>query len=176
MGIFKFLFLKSRAALTRLGSVAHGELCGSDRAGGLRFAVELLNFLWGWGYGGGRLSSSPGPDGEGWGRCHPAWAWLQLRGPWRGRPAGLWKGPVRERGPHPRSRLHREELGLGGGLQPIPRGNPGCPPCLPSLLLPSPQRDSTPGLSQDFGDSDCFPNVPLASQVQDWSLLSSAGV
>lgn len=176
MGIFKFLFLKSRAVLAPLESVAYGELSGSDRAGGLRSAVELLDFLRGWARG--RLSLSPRPDGEGWGRCHPAWALLQLRGPWWGRPAGGVERACERKGSHPRSPLHPEELwppGGGGGLQPFPRGDPGCPPCLPSSLLPSPQRGSTHGLSQDFGESDCFPNVPLASEVQDWCSRPSVG-
>lgn len=86
---------------------------------------------------------------------------------------GGWKGSVRERGPHPRSPLHPEELwplGGGGGLQPIPRGDPGCPPRLPSSLLPSPQRGSTHGLSQDFGESDS------ASQTFPWHLKPRTGV
>lgn len=34
-----------------LESVACGELCGSDRAGGLRSSAELLDFLRGWARG-----------------------------------------------------------------------------------------------------------------------------
>ncbi|KAB0363062.1 hypothetical protein FD754_007218 [Muntiacus muntjak] len=49
---------QSRAVLAPLGSVAYGELCGSDRAGGLRSAVELLDFLRGWSRGHAIL---PGP-------------------------------------------------------------------------------------------------------------------
>ena len=169
MGIFKFLFLKSRAALTRLGSVAHGELCGSDRAGGLRSAVELLDFLWGWGQGGGRLSLSPRPDGEGWGRCHPAWAWLQLRAPWRGRPAGLWKGPVRERGPHPRSHLHCEELGLGGVSSPSLGGTLGVLPACPLYSSP-PHRGTPPTASLRTLETQ------TVSQTFPWHLKSRTGL
>ncbi|KAB0377563.1 hypothetical protein FD755_012007 [Muntiacus reevesi] len=84
----------SRAVLAPLGSVAYGELCGSDRAGGLRSAVELLDFLRGWSRGHAIL---PGPCSS----CGD-------RG--GGGLQGGWKGLVRERGPHPRSPLHPEEL------------------------------------------------------------------
>lgn len=90
----------------------------------------------------------------------------------RGGGTGSWEGPMKERvvgTPQIPSML--KSLGRGGGVFPQLLGKPwesleraGArhPPCLCTSLLPAPQRDPAPGLSQDFRKS------PSVSEWVPW--------